>query len=157
MKSNNLALLTASSLLFTIAPISNYSNLIFLNSSPNAFAQQTSKAHTLSGNFIGVVEPATGSAKIVSEGGSYHLVLSADFSTSTKGPDLHVLLDVAAKPGKYYKNLGKTINLGKLKSFDGAQHYVIPDVINVSQFKSVVIWCRTANANFAYAPLKQEK
>ncbi|QDL09867.1 hypothetical protein DP113_19960 [Brasilonema octagenarum UFV-E1] len=37
---------------------------------------------------------------------------------------------------------------------NGEQRYPIPAAINVSNFKSAVIWCRMANATFGYAPLR---
>jgi hypothetical protein len=63
-------------------------------------------------------------------------------------------LDTAEQPPQTYENMGSYVNLGKLKSYTGAQRYPIPDAIDVSQVKSVVIWCRMANATFGYAPLK---
>lgn len=45
------------------------------------------------------------------------------------------------------------INLGKLQSYKGAQKYRIPPMVNIEQVKSVVIWCRMANATFGYAPV----
>lgn len=148
MKFNYVVLLAASSLMVANLPISSYAN-----PSPVIIAQKSTGAK-LSGKFIGAEKPATGTAKIITEGGHRYLELDAAFSTSNQGPDLHVLLDTAAKPPQTYKNLGATVNLGKLKSFTGAQRYAIPDVINLAQFKSVVIWCRMANATFAVAPLK---
>ena len=154
MRFTYLVLATVSPLIYVSAPFLSYAHPGLLNSSEIIIAQQSSKDSILSGKFVGVEKPASGSAKIISDGGSHYLVFDSSFSTSNQGPDLHVLLDIAAKPSKNYKNLGKTVNLGKLKSFSGVQRYVIPDVINVAQFKSVVIWCRTANATFAYASLK---
>ena len=92
-------------------------------------------------------------ARIITEGGHRYLELDAAFSTGTMGPDLHVLLDSATQPPKAYDNLGSPINLGKLSKFTGAQRYPIADSIDLANIKTVVIWCRTANATFGYAPL----
>jgi hypothetical protein len=109
----------------------------------------------LSGSFKAGEKPATGKATIVREGRHSFLQLDPDFSTSDQGPDLHVLLDTTNAPPKTYPGAteNRVINLGKLKSFTGSQKYAIPDSVNLANYKSVVIWCRMANATFAYAPL----
>ncbi len=119
---------------------------------PVAIAQ-TQKAAILSGSFVKAEAPTTGTAKIVQENGHHFLEIDGAFSTSNQGPDLHVLLDSAVTPPQSYTNQNSTINLGKLRSYQGAQRYAIPDSVNVSQYKSVVIWCRMANATFGYADL----
>jgi hypothetical protein len=158
MKFNKLVLLSATSVLISTLPISGYAAQ-YLTNSPNPNSSQTivaqGKTATIkSGNFVAGEKPTTGTAKIVKEGGHNYLELNAAFSTSNEGPDLHVLLDTATTPPKKYDNLGSTVNLGKLKTYSGAQRYPIPDAINPSQIKSVAIWCRMANATFGYAALK---
>lgn len=105
------------------------------------------------GTFVGAEKPTTGQARIVSEGKNHYLELDKAFSTSNQGPDLHILLDTTANPPKTYKNQKGVTNLGKLRSFTGAQRYPIPGSVNLSNVKSVVIWCQMANATFGYAPL----
>lgn len=112
------------------------------------------KAALKSGNFVAAEKPTTGIARIVSENGHRYLELTGTFSTSDQGPDLHVLLDTSNRPPQSYQNLNSFINLGKLRNYSGAQRYPIPDAINVGNVKSVVIWCRMANATFGYAALK---
>jgi hypothetical protein len=53
-----------------------------------------------------------------------------------------------------YQDPTSYVNLGKLQKFNGEQRYPIPAAINLSNFKSVAIWCRMANATFGYAPLR---
>jgi hypothetical protein len=158
MKLNHLFLLGATSLFVATLPISSYAggiqgNLTHLNQSEILVAKQQSVA-LMSGQFVAAEKPTTGMARIVTEGGHRYLELDAAFSTSNQGPDLHVLLDPEMKPPQSYQNFSRTVNLGKLKSYTGTQRYPIPDVINPAQFKSVVIWCRMANATFGYAPLR---
>tara|TARA_R110002124_G_scaffold56860_3_gene159978 strand:- start:176 stop:631 length:456 start_codon:yes stop_codon:yes gene_type:complete len=73
-----------------------------------------------------------------------YFVLGADFKTRS-GPDLKIYLakdkmkaignrDAIDKMGGVY--------LGSLKSNKGAQLYAIPEGINLSDFKSVLIHCR---------------
>ena len=122
------------------------------NSAPATTIAQASPA-IASGAFVAGEAPTTGTARIVTEGGHRYLELDAAFSTSDKGPDLHVLLESATQPPKSYANLGSAVNLGKLHSPSGAQRYPIPDAINLADFHSAVVWCRMANATFGYAPL----
>lgn len=158
MKFNKLALVGIASLAISAIPVYSHAASYFdrasnLNNSQTIVAQNMTKT-MMSGNFMAGEKPTTGMAKIVEDGGHYYLELDAAFSTSEMGPDLHVLLDTASKPPQSYQNMNGYINLGKLKSYSGAQRYPIPDAIDPANFKSVVIWCRMANATFGYAAIK---
>lgn len=107
-----------------------------------------------SGTFVAAEKPTTGTARIVMENGQRYLVLDSAFNTSSQGPDLHVVLDPTDKPPMQYQDLTSYVNLGKLQKFSGEQRYPIPASVNLSDFKSVAIWCRMANATFGYAPLR---
>lgn len=106
------------------------------------------------GTFVAAEKPTTGTAQIVVENGKRYLVFDSAFKTSDQGPDLHVVLDPANQPPKSYSDTTRYVNLGKLQKFNGEQRYPIPATVNLSQFKSVGIWCRMANATFGYAPLR---
>jgi Electron transfer DM13 len=158
MKLNQLLLLGTTSLLLSTVSIYSYAettenNSVKLNY-PQTLLAQTQSDDMMSGAFMAGEKPTTGMAKIVNEGGHYYLELDEAFGTSDEGPDLHVLLDSSEKPMQTYDNLNGFLNLGKLQSYNGTQRYPIPDVVNPEQFKSVVIWCRMANAVFGYAPLQ---
>ena len=172
MKRNQLALLGVTSFLTSILSISGSSAGVWANSSfqPISLTSTSTSAKTAiaqnptvairSGTFVAGEKPTTGMARIVTENGHRYLELDEAFSTSEQGPDLHVLLDTPAKPPQTYKNLSSYVNLGKLQKFSGSQRYPIPDTINLASFKSVVIWCRMANATFGYAtlePVSKEK
>jgi len=163
MKLNRLALLSATSLLVSLAPVSS---AIASQPSPIVAQQpaqiapqnsttvaQSQSVAVASGAFVAGEAPTTGTARIVTEGGHRYLELDSAFSTSNMGPDLHVLLDSTERPLQSYSNLGSAINLGSLHDFSGAQRYPIPDSVNLDSFKTVVVWCRMANATFGYAPL----
>jgi Electron transfer DM13 len=155
MKFNKAALLGITSLLISVAPVS----LAIAGQAPtqipasNMTVAQAASTAIASGAFVAGEVPTTGTARIVTEGGHRYLELDAAFSTGNMGPDLHVLLDSATQPPKSYDNLGSPINLGKLTAFTGAQRYPIPDSVDVASIRTAVIWCRTANATFGYAPL----
>jgi hypothetical protein len=158
MKLNKLVVIGVTSAAVTALPIST---LALTAQSSAVLASQTGIAGAIAqtptalftGTFVAGEAPTTGTAKIVTEGGHRYLELDAAFSTSTQGPDLHVLLDPTARPPQAYENQGSTINLGSLREYSGAQRYPIPDSVNLANYGSVVIWCRMANATFGYAPL----
>jgi hypothetical protein len=74
-----------------------------------------------------------------------------DFSV-TNGPDLHVLLAVDPAPASR-EDLGDYVDLGSLKGNLGSQNYEIPPGTDLSQFKSVVIYCVPFHVVFATATL----
>ncbi|MBD2099493.1 DM13 domain-containing protein [Leptolyngbya sp. FACHB-261] len=115
---------------------------------------QTQTVALMTGTFVAGEAPTTGTARIVRQGGHRYLEVDRAFSTSNMGPDLHVLLESANRPPQSYQTQGSFVNLGKLHSSNGAQRYPIPDSVNLANFKSVVVWCRMANATFGYAPLR---
>ena len=127
------------------------------STAPSAIVAQAQPAAAMAmGAFVAGEQPTAGTARIVTENGHHFLEFDSAFTTSSQGPDLHVLLDTATTPPKAYDNTdsGRYINLGGLHSPTGAQRYPIPDAIRLGSYKSVVIWCRMANATFGYAPLK---
>ncbi len=165
MKPTQLLLLGATASVASILSVS--SSAVLANSSARAVspAVTSTRSHIvvaqnqttalMSGTFVAAEKPTTGTAEIVTANGHRYLELDSAFTASNKGPDLHVLLDPAAKPPKSYSSTtaGSYVNLGKLEKLQGAQRYPIPDAINLATFKSVSIWCRIANATFGYAPL----
>ncbi len=108
----------------------------------------------ITGTFVAAEAPTTGTARIVTESGHRYLEIDSAFRTTDQAPDLHVLLEAAATPPSSYSTFGSYVNLGKLQNVSGAQRYPIPDAIDVTQFKSVAIWCRMANATIGYATLR---
>lgn len=157
MKLNQLLLLGATSFLASLLSIADYSSANAIsptdtsNGSTGLVAQNSPAA--MSGTFVAAEQPTSGKAQIVTENGKRYLVLDSAFRTSNQGPDLHVLLDPEVKPPQKYADLSRYVNLGKLQKFNGSQRYPIPDAVNLANFKSVVVWCRMANATFGYAPL----
>lgn len=162
MDLNRLVVLGVTSLLVSVASIST---AIAQSPAPAQSALQNSaverptvaQAQTValfSGTFAAGEAPTTGTARIITEGGHRYLEFDAAFTTSSQGPDLHVLLDRPAQPPQTYANLGSALNLGSLQSPSGVQRYPIPDAITLQDYSSVVIWCRMANATFGYAALR---
>lgn len=166
MKLNQRLFLGATSVLVCALSVSGYVTRVSANSPSKADSPtstpsssgmtvaQSQPVAIASGTFVAGEAPTTGSARIVTENGHRYLEIDGAFSTSNQGPDLHVLLDTPEQPPQTYQNLGSAVNLGSLHSYNGAQRYPIPDSVDLASFKSVVIWCRMANATFGYAPLR---
>jgi hypothetical protein len=79
--------------------------------------------------------------------GTLNLFLS-NFSV-TNGPDLFVVLSRDAG-GSYTEG---DLVLEGLKANNGNQNYVIPADTDLSQFKTVIIWCRAFDVDFSFAVL----
>lgn len=69
-----------------------------------------------------------------------------DFQT-TNGPDLFVYL---IQPGM---ETTEGIRLGALKGNTGNQNYLIPEDVDLTQYTTVVIWCRAFDATFGTGEL----
>jgi hypothetical protein len=80
------------------------------------------------------------------------LVLRFEDFSATNGPDLHVLLASDPAPASR-DDLGDYLDLGSLKGNVGNQNYEIPPGTDLSQFRSVVIYCVPFHVVFATATL----
>ncbi len=111
----------------------------------------------MEGTFEAKEAHTTGKAQIVTEDGIRYLLIDSSFNTTDQAPDLHVLLDTGNQPPEKYEESqsGRYVNLGKIQNTMGEQRYPIPDSVDLSQQKSVVIWCRMANATIGFATLKE--
>ena len=89
----------------------------------------------------------SGTAKVGRDASGQLVLVLADFSV-TSGPDLRVILSPAVSGG------GNGLDLGKLKATDGTFSYSIPGGTDLSQYKSVTIWCKSFPTIFAYATLE---
>lgn len=104
----------------------------------------------LGGEFMAAEHPTKGAVTIVRENGKSYVTFSDQFK-SDSGPDLYVLLHRQSKPDQYKQE--DYVNLGKLQQVKGSQRYMIPEDARLSDYQSVVVWCRQFNATFGYAPL----
>ena len=99
-----------------------------------------------SGEFAGIEgHTVSGAVSIVKTDAGYEIVMGDDFNFDG-APDPKVAL---GKDGKY--DPSTLIQL--LKSNSGAQSYVVPDSIDVTQFNEVHIWCEQYSVGLAVAPL----
>ena len=108
------------------------------------------------GTFIAGSTPgdkAAGTATIYRLEDGKPLLRLEEFST-TNGPDLFVVLSSSVNPDQDGLKNGAYVQLDALKGNLGNQNYELPADVDLSQYKSVVIWCRTFNIVFGYAPLQ---
>lgn len=81
------------------------------------------------------------------------LHLEQDFEVGP-GPKYHVyLVPEADIPSDTRVEETMFVDLGRLKAFTGGQNYLIPKGLDLSDYKSVVIWCEHFNVLISPAPL----
>lgn len=106
-----------------------------------------------SGTFHPVAHSGSGTAEVFVNGASMELQLASDFATQA-GPKLEVWLVAADDPSDNATVLASShISLGALKSTSGSQGYPIPAGTDLTQYRSVTVWCVAASVNFTTAPL----
>jgi hypothetical protein len=87
-----------------------------------------------------------GDALIIEAEAGKHVLRLENFSVRN-GPDLYVYLS-HDPDGEIVE---ERLNLGKLKATDGSFNYDIPVGIDISQVRSVVVWCKAFSVQFAAA------
>lgn len=107
-----------------------------------------------SGAFRDADEVHRGSGRaLVFESGAGDVLRFEDFEV-TNGPELHVLLAVHPDPASRDDLDGAGyVDLGDLKGNVGDQNYALPADVDVSEFGSVVIYCKPFHVVFAVASL----
>jgi Electron transfer DM13 len=105
-----------------------------------------------SGEFRGLEHRASGRALLLEIGSDRYLRFE-DLDTSN-GPDLRVYLSQAPAEGEEGAFDDNYVELGELKGNIGSQNYAIPDSVDLSRFRSAVVWCKRFSAGFAVAPVE---
>jgi hypothetical protein len=106
-----------------------------------------------SGRFRSLEHQTTGRALILEEAdGTRHLRFE-NLETSN-GPDLHVYLSEIPASDDWYAYGERFVDLGKLKGNIGDQNYEVPGDLDLSKYRSAVIWCQRFAVGFAVAPLE---
>lgn len=125
---------------------------IFLNTSVNEspVAQGRSIA---SGEFRSLEHGTSGRATIVELPDGSHILRFEELNT-LNGPDLHVYLSQVAASDDARAYGEGFVDLGKLKGNKGNQNYDVPADIDLSTYRSVVIWCKRFTVGFGVAPLE---
>ncbi|MBD2360496.1 DM13 domain-containing protein [Anabaena minutissima FACHB-250] len=130
-----------------------------MQSSPQP-AKSSAKNNIKSGTFVSGEHTTQGTVNIITQDGKSFIELEQSFKTSTSGPDLVIVLHRshnvigATRPPAYPLRRGDYIVIAPLRKFRGKQRYLIPQKINLADYKSVAIWCRRFNATFGAATLR---
>lgn len=103
------------------------------------------------GMFRSLNHKGTGTAKLLQTGDTY-VVRFEDLNVEN-GPDLYVYLSPAPSSSKASAFDAGHLDLGKLKGNQGNQNYAVPAGVDLSKYKSVVVWCKRFSSGFAVAPL----
>lgn len=114
---------------------------------------QTRRPKTLtSGDFRSLEHGTSGRALLLEIGGKRYLRFE-DFETSN-GPDLRVYLSQAPSESDGGAFDDDFVELGELKGNIGNQNYDIPESVDLSRFRSAVVWCKRFGVGFAVAPVE---
>jgi hypothetical protein len=127
---------------------------------PVVEAQPTTQPSTTSteqillrGNFYNLVHLSSGEAAVYQLTDGSRILRLQNFSVDN-GPDLYVyLVPVDPVPSTSGTEIAGYYSLGSLKGNVGDQNYEIPADLDLSQYKSVVIWCQAFAVPFSAAPL----
>lgn len=105
------------------------------------------------GGWIDAIHRAEGSASIYGLSDSRRILRLENFR-STNGPNLYVYLSGDPSPrnsAQLHEN--GDFEVGRLKGNIGNQNYELPASVDVSKFKSVVIYCKQFHVVFGSAEL----
>lgn len=133
----------------TVAPV------VSAPQAPAATAAPSEPVALSSGSFTRIddLHSAEGSATIYQLPDGKRVLRLENFN-ATNGPDLFISLSGHAMPRSSDEAHGQGyVELAALKANQGNQNYEIPADLDLSQFKSVVIYCRAFSVVFSTAEL----
>ena len=127
---------------------------------PDKVMQESMPAAEMSllsqGSFYDIIHVGSGQALIYQLADGSRILRLQEFEVDN-GPELHVyLVPIDPVPNSIGVEITGSVDLGALKGNIGDQNYEIPAELDLSQFKSVVIWCQPFRVPFIAAPLNQE-
>ncbi len=106
------------------------------------------------GAFRSLEHETTGTAKILQAQDGTRILRFEDLSTSN-GPQLVVMLSAtpATESSWTAYDDGAHVILEPLRGNRGSQNYDIPEDVDLSRYKSAVVWCKRFSVGFGAAPL----
>ena len=132
-----------------------FSPLFIDNVVSEALPESLMVEQVASGTFVDAdrAHSGSGNALILGTPAGDHLLRLTEFEV-TNGPDLKVWLSASANPTSSGDvKAAEFFSLGPLKGNIGDQTYVIPADVDLSVYKSVVIWCEQFGVLFSPAVL----
>lgn len=138
----------------TEAPVANNPTAQPVDVQPTTETATTNTEQILlQGSFYNLVHLSSGEAVVYQLADSSRILRLQNFSVDN-GPDLYVyLVPVDPVPSTSGTEIAGYYSLGRLKGNIGDQNYEIPADVDLSQYKSIVIWCQAFAVPFAAAPL----
>jgi hypothetical protein len=105
------------------------------------------------GSFYDLIHVGEGQALVYQLADGSRVLRLQDFEVDN-GPELHVyLVPIDPVLSSVGVEIPGAVDLGLLKGNIGDQNYEIPADLDLSQYKSVVIWCQPFRVPFIAAPL----
>ncbi|MCI0633818.1 MAG: DM13 domain-containing protein [Actinobacteria bacterium] len=105
------------------------------------------------GAFEGIAHGTTGTAQVLELADGSRVLRFEDLATDN-GPDLRVYLSTAPAGSEGDAYAQDFVDLGELKGNLGSQNYTLPADVDLSRYRSVVIWCVRFSVGFGVAPLQ---
>jgi len=127
-----------------------FNNHIVNENMPAAF---TARQTLATGTFHTALHPTSGVASVYQATDGTRILRLTHFTTSN-GPDVHIYFVTAQNPtdNDSVKD-AQYIDLGVIKGNVGDQNYNLGPNVDLSKYRSVVVWCKRFAFNFGYAPL----
>lgn len=105
------------------------------------------------GRFRSLEHETAGTARVVRLADGTRILRLQDLETSN-GPDLRVIVTDRPISGDWHVwDDGALVDLGPLKGNLGSSNYVIPDRLDLSRFRTAVVWCRRFSVGFGVASI----
>jgi len=103
-------------------------------------------------NLQSLEHQSSGSVLLIRLAGGGRILRLENLATSN-GPDLRVYLSTTPASADWHGYDRDYVDLGALKGNLGNQNYTLPDSLDITRYRSAVIWCRQFKVGFAVAPL----
>ena len=123
---------------------------------PAPFASTTDPQPLYTGRLEGQAHQTSGRATIYKSSDGKQYLRLTDFTTSN-GPDVHVVLTRSDDKGleqEIVQGALDSVELGSLKGNQGDQNYDLPESTDLTNYRSVVIYCERFHAIFGVAKLE---
>ena len=95
---------------------------------------------------------SSGTVLLIQLAGGGRILRLENLATSN-GPDLRVYLSTTPASADWHGYDRDYVDLGALKGNLGNQNYALPDSVDITRYRSAVIWCRQFKVGFAVASL----
>jgi Electron transfer DM13 len=104
------------------------------------------------GDFRSLAHDARGTALIIEASGGDTYLRFEEFEVEN-GPDLKVYLSRAKSDAPEDELAVEIVDLGELKGNVGDQNYLVPASVDLTMYRSAVVWCKRFSVGFAVAPV----